>query len=69
MVRAADGPVQVKGVGEEPGLREPPPDTWSDAGPPGPCRSTGPVEHGFARLKNWRVFGKVRTDPSGRLPW
>jgi hypothetical protein len=22
-----------------------------------------PVEHGFARLKNWRVLGKVRTDP------
>lgn len=23
-----------------------------------------PVEHGFARLKNWRILGKVRTDPS-----
>ncbi|MDQ0955981.1 hypothetical protein QFZ24_009990 [Streptomyces phaeochromogenes] len=23
-----------------------------------------PVEHGFAHLKNWRVLGKVRTDPS-----
>ncbi|MCQ8835362.1 transposase family protein [Streptomyces malaysiensis] len=23
----------------------------------------GPVEHGFAHLKNWRVLGKVRTDP------
>ncbi|MGV9232453.1 transposase family protein [Streptomyces nigra] len=22
-----------------------------------------PVEHGFAHLKNWRVLGKVRTDP------
>ncbi len=22
-----------------------------------------PVEHGFAHLKNWRVRGKVRTDP------
>ncbi|WUC55022.1 transposase family protein [Streptomyces sp. NBC_00554] len=22
-----------------------------------------PVEHGFARLKNWRVLGKLRTDP------
>jgi hypothetical protein len=22
-----------------------------------------PVEHGFAPLKNWRVLGKVRTDP------
>lgn len=22
-----------------------------------------PVDHGFARLKNWRVLGKVRTDP------
>ncbi|MET9017085.1 transposase family protein [Streptomyces olivaceoviridis] len=21
------------------------------------------VEHGFAHLKNWRVLGKVRTDP------
>ncbi|TLQ47851.1 transposase family protein [Streptomyces marianii] len=24
-----------------------------------------PVEHGFAHLKNWRVLGKVRTDPKG----
>ncbi|WNF31062.1 transposase [Streptomyces sp. C11-1] len=24
----------------------------------------GPVERGFTRLKNWRVLGKVRTDPS-----
>ncbi|MGW8880997.1 transposase family protein [Streptomyces mirabilis] len=23
-----------------------------------------PVEHGFAHLKNWRVLGKVRTDPN-----
>ncbi|MEU6256954.1 transposase family protein [Streptomyces sp. NPDC047043] len=23
-----------------------------------------PVEHGFAHLKNWRVLGKVRTDPA-----
>ena len=23
-----------------------------------------PVEHGFAHLKNWRVLGKVRTDPT-----
>ncbi|EGX57737.1 transposase IS4 family protein [Streptomyces zinciresistens K42] len=23
-----------------------------------------PVEHGFAHLKNWRILGKVRTDPS-----
>ncbi|MFJ1812683.1 MULTISPECIES: hypothetical protein [unclassified Streptomyces] len=23
-----------------------------------------PVEHGSARLKNWRVLGKVRTDPT-----
>ena len=23
-----------------------------------------PVEHGFAHLKNWRVVGKVRTDPA-----
>ncbi|MDQ0906565.1 hypothetical protein QFZ32_002026 [Streptomyces canus] len=23
-----------------------------------------PVEHGFAHLKNWRVFGKVRTNPT-----
>lgn len=22
-----------------------------------------PVEHGFAHLENWRVLGKVRTDP------
>ncbi|PJN35865.1 hypothetical protein CG747_36700 [Streptomyces sp. CB02959] len=22
-----------------------------------------PVEHGFAHLKNWRVLGKVRTNP------
>ena len=22
-----------------------------------------PVEHGFAHLKNWRVLGRVRTDP------
>jgi hypothetical protein len=22
-----------------------------------------PVEHGFAHLKNWRVLGKIRTDP------
>ncbi|WP_255310685.1 hypothetical protein [Streptomyces viridosporus] len=22
-----------------------------------------PVEHSFAHLKNWRVLGKVRTDP------
>lgn len=22
-----------------------------------------PVKHGFAHLKNWRVLGKVRTDP------
>jgi hypothetical protein len=22
-----------------------------------------PVERGFAHLKNWRVLGKVRTDP------
>jgi hypothetical protein len=22
-----------------------------------------PVEHGFAHLKNWRILGKVRTDP------
>jgi hypothetical protein len=22
-----------------------------------------PVAHGFAHLKNWRVLGKVRTDP------
>ncbi|MER6141972.1 hypothetical protein ABT174_18310 [Streptomyces sparsogenes] len=22
-----------------------------------------PVEHGFAHLRNWRVLGKVRTDP------
>nr|WP_234433005.1 transposase family protein [Streptomyces sp. NRRL S-1824] len=22
-----------------------------------------PVDHGFAHLKNWRVLGKVRTDP------
>jgi hypothetical protein len=22
-----------------------------------------PVEHGIAHLKNWRVLGKVRTDP------
>jgi len=22
-----------------------------------------PVEHGFAHLQNWRVLGKVRTDP------
>ncbi|MFE1971660.1 transposase family protein [Streptomyces hygroscopicus] len=22
-----------------------------------------PVEHGFARLRNWRVLGKIRTDP------
>ncbi|CAM5649976.1 transposase family protein [Streptomyces purpurascens] len=22
-----------------------------------------PAEHGFAHLKNWRVLGKVRTDP------
>ncbi len=21
------------------------------------------VEHGFAHLKNWRVLGKIRTDP------
>lgn len=23
-----------------------------------------PVEHGFAHLKNWRVLGKVRSDPA-----
>ncbi|MDQ0604892.1 hypothetical protein QF037_009237 [Streptomyces canus] len=23
-----------------------------------------PVEHGFIHLKNWRVLGKVRTDPA-----
>ena len=23
-----------------------------------------PVEHGLAHLKNWRVLGKVRTDPA-----
>ena len=23
-----------------------------------------PVEHGFRALKNWRVLGKVRTDPA-----
>ncbi|WP_405616754.1 transposase family protein [Streptomyces sp. NBC_00076] len=23
-----------------------------------------PVEHGLAHLKNWRVLGKVRTDPT-----
>ncbi|WP_234383478.1 transposase family protein [Streptomyces dysideae] len=23
-----------------------------------------PVAHGFAHLKNWRVLGKVRTDPT-----
>ncbi|WP_406438033.1 hypothetical protein OHB00_26065 [Streptomyces sp. NBC_00631] len=23
-----------------------------------------PVEHGFAHLENWRVLGKVRTDPA-----
>ncbi len=23
-----------------------------------------PVEHGFAHHRNWRVLGKVRTDPS-----
>jgi hypothetical protein len=25
-----------------------------------------PVEHGFAHLKNWRILGKVRTDPAAR---
>ncbi|MDQ0956432.1 hypothetical protein QFZ66_000310 [Streptomyces sp. B4I13] len=23
-----------------------------------------PVEHGFARLKNWRTLTKLRTDPA-----
>jgi DDE superfamily endonuclease len=27
-----------------------------------------PVEHGFAHLKNWRVLGKVRTDPKWATP-
>jgi hypothetical protein len=27
-----------------------------------------PVEHGFAHLKNWRVLGKVRTDPKHSRP-
>jgi hypothetical protein len=26
-------------------------------------KALAPVEHGFAHLKNWRVLGKVRTDP------
>ncbi|MFE5584118.1 transposase family protein [Kitasatospora sp. NPDC056531] len=28
-----------------------------------PAAVRAPVEHGFAHLKNWRVLGKVRTDP------
>jgi hypothetical protein len=27
-------------------------------------REQGPVEHGFAHLKNWRVLTKLRTDPA-----
>lgn len=27
-----------------------------------------PAEHGFARLKTWRVLGKVRTDPNSSTP-
>ncbi|MET7656175.1 MULTISPECIES: hypothetical protein [unclassified Streptomyces] len=29
-----------------------------------PAAVGAPVEHGFAHLKNWRVLGKVRTDPA-----
>ncbi|MFY7627575.1 transposase family protein [Streptomyces sp. NY05-11A] len=29
-----------------------------------PAAVRAPVEHGFAHLKNWRVLGKVRTDPA-----
>lgn len=29
-----------------------------------PAAVRAPVEHGFAHLKNWRVPGKVRTDPA-----
>ncbi|MEV4976241.1 hypothetical protein [Streptomyces scopuliridis] len=29
-----------------------------------PIVGRAPVEHGFAHLKNWRVLGKVRTDPT-----
>ncbi|MGW2721704.1 transposase family protein [Streptomyces sp. NPDC001492] len=27
------------------------------------AEARAPVEHGFAHLKNWKVLGKVRTDP------
>ncbi|MGW3046059.1 hypothetical protein ACWC9T_40070 [Kitasatospora sp. NPDC001159] len=26
-------------------------------------RAEGPVEHGFANLKAWRILTKLRTDP------
>ena len=29
-----------------------------------PAAVRAPVEHGFAHLKNWRVLGRVRTDPA-----
>ena len=41
----------------------PTPDPWPEAVQQGTGRDAAPVEHGFARLKNWRALGKVRTNP------